>query len=401
MQEKSLTMVADAPLTERERRRSLVAVIACISVVGMGLGVSIPLLALMMERNGVPASIIGLNTAMPALATFLLTPFIPALLRRIPAIPFLLGCIAISAIAMPSYYYFPNIWLWFFIRFMNGVALTGLFVVSEFWVNMLADDKSRGRLIGIYGTVLSCGFASGPVLLFLVGTQGIAPFAVIGVLILSASIPLVLFGRGLAPRITERPSHAFVTFLVAAPAATLAGFVYGATETNIFNMLPVYGVRIGLTEQAAAFVLSLFAAGNILLQIPIGIWSDRTDRRLVLLFCATIGLAGTLALPFVMHSIWLFAPTLFFFGGVVVGLYTVGLTLLGERFKGANLAAANAAFVMMFSLGALVGPPMAGTAMDLWDPHGLIVAMASLCGLYVLVAGWRYLTAPRALPPTK
>jgi MFS family permease len=124
-------------------------------------------------------------------------------------------------------------------------------------------------------------------------------------------------------------------------------------------------------------------------------WSDRTDRRLVLLFCASIGLLGTLALPFVMHSVWFFAPSLFFFGGVVVGMYTVGLTLLGERFKGANLAAANAAFVMMFSLGALVGPPMAGVAMDLWNPHGLIVAMSGLCGLYVLVAGWRYLTAPR------
>src|SRR5690554_2461904 len=298
----------DRPLTAAERRRSLAAVIACISVVGMGLGVSIPLLALLMERNGVPTSLIGLNTAMPALATFILTPFIPTLLRHIPAIPFLLACIIVSAIAMPSYYYFPNVWLWFFIRFMNGLALTGLFVVSEFWVNMLADDKNRGRLIGIYGTVLSCGFASGPVLLFLVGTEGVAPFAAVGTLILIGALPLVIFGRGLAPRVTERPSHAFVTFLVAAPAATLAGFVYGATETNIFNMLPIYGVRIGLTEQTAAFVLSLFAAGNILLQIPIGIWSDRTDRRLVLLFCATVGLAGTLLLPFVMRSIWLFAP---------------------------------------------------------------------------------------------
>lgn len=398
MQEKSLTMLADAPLTAAERRRSLVAVIACISVVGMGLGVSIPLLALMMERGGVPASLIGLNTAMPALATFILTPFIPALLRRIPAIPFLLACIAVSAIAMPSYYYFPNVWLWFFIRFVNGLALTGLFVVSEFWVNMLADDRNRGRLIGIYGAVLSCGFASGPVLLFLVGTEGVAPFAVIGTLILFGSVPLVIFGRGLAPRITERPSHAFVTFLLAAPAATLAGFVYGATETNIFNLLPVYGVRIGMTEQSAAFVLSLFAAGNILCQIPIGMWSDRADRRLVLLFCAAVGLAGTLAIPFVVHSVWLFAPTLFFFGGVVVGMYTVGLTLLGERFKGADLASANAAFVMMFSLGSLIGPPLAGGAMDLWDPHGLIVAMASLCALYVAVAGWRYLTAPRVAP---
>src|SRR5690606_36755794 len=146
-----------------------------------------------------------LNTAMPALATFVFTPFIPGLLRRVPAITFLLGCIAVSAIAMPAYYLFPSIWLWFFIRFVNGLALTGLFVVSEFWINTLADEKNRGRLIGIYGTVLSCGFASGPILLFLVGTEGVAPFATVGTLILIGALPLVIFGRGLAPRVTERP----------------------------------------------------------------------------------------------------------------------------------------------------------------------------------------------------
>ncbi|MAB12484.1 hypothetical protein [Parvibaculum sp.] len=43
-------------LTPRQRRNSLIAVIACISVVGMGLGVSIPLLALMMEREGLSVS---------------------------------------------------------------------------------------------------------------------------------------------------------------------------------------------------------------------------------------------------------------------------------------------------------------------------------------------------------
>ena len=395
MNDKNLTMLADAPLSASARRSSLIAVIACITVVGMGLGVSIPLLALLMERNGVPASIIGLNTAMPALATFALTPFIPGLLRRFSAISFLLACILVSALAMPAYYLFPNVWVWFPIRFVNGLALTGLFVVSEFWINTLADEKNRGRLIGIYGTVLSAGFASGPMLLLLVGTEGLTPFATIAVLIALAAIPLVVFGRGLAPRITERPSRSMVSFLMAAPAATMAGLVYGATETDIFNLLPIYGVRIGMTEQTAALFLSIFAAGNILCQIPIGLWADRTDRRFVLLVCALTGVLGTLAIPFVSGSLWTFAPTLFIFGGVVAGLYTVGLTLLGARFKGADLAAANGAFVMMYSLGALIGPPLSGAAMDLWDPHGLIVAMAGLLGFYVLVAGWRFFTAPR------
>jgi MFS family permease len=89
----------------------------------------------------------------------------------------------------------------------------------------------------------------------------------------------------------------------------------------------------------------------------------------------------------------LFALSLFIYGGAVVGLYTVGLTLLGQRFRGADLAAANSAFVLMYSTGALLGPPLSGLAMDLWNPHGLIAAMGGMCAIYLLIAGWRYLKA--------
>jgi len=246
--------------------------------------------------------------------------------------------------------------------------------------------------MGIYGTILSCGFAAGPLMLYVVGSEGALPFMLIGGLVLAAGVPLLIFGRGLAPSIREKPNHSFMTFLLVAPAATLAGFVYGATETNVFNLLPIYTVRSGMSHETAAFVLTIFAAGNIFFQIPVGLVADRIDRRLVLLVCGFTGLAGSLAIPFATWSLPLFAAVLFVFGGMVAGLYTVGLTLLGQRFRGADLAAANAAFVMMYSTGALVGPPLAGFAMDLWNPHGLIVALTGLCAAYVLIAGWRYLT---------
>jgi len=102
---KSLNLEAhEEPLTPDERVRSLVAVIACITVVGIGMGSSIPLLALLMDQHHLPAVLIGLNTAMPAVATFALTPFLPRILRRVPPLPFLLGCVILSAAAMPCYY---------------------------------------------------------------------------------------------------------------------------------------------------------------------------------------------------------------------------------------------------------------------------------------------------------
>jgi MFS family permease len=384
-------IIKKGALSEKERLKSLAAVIACITAVGMGLGLSIPLLALQLEQRGTDTALIGLNTAMPALATLVFTPFIPALLRRVQPDRFLLVCMALSAACMPCYFLFPNIWAWFPIRFINGIALTGLFVVSEFWINQLADEKSRGKLIGLYGAILSGGFAIGPLILALVGSEGALPFLIVSFLTVSASIPLFL-AWGLAPRVEEAPSRGLLTFLFVAPAATLAGLIYGATETNIFNLLPIYALRTGQTAETAALVLTVFGAGNILFQIPIGALADRMDRRLVLLICAGFGFAGTALLPLVSQSIYLFIPSLFVFGGVVVGMYTVGLTLLGERFRGADLASANATFVMLYSVGALAGPPLAGLSMDVWDPHGLAVFMAGLIGVYLILVGWRYST---------
>lgn len=381
-----------AALSVKERRRSLAAVIACITAVGAGLGLSIPLLALRLEQQGIDTYLIGLNTAMPALATLAFTPFIPKLLRRVPPDKFLMLCMAISAFCMPAYVLFPNIWAWFPIRFFNGMALAGLFVVSEFWINQLADEHNRGKLIGLYGTILSAGFASGPLLLMAVGTEGATPFLAVSLITLSAAIPLFM-ARGLAPRVEEKASRGVLAFLFVAPAATLAGLIYGATETNIFNLLPIYALRSGQSVEMAALVLTVFGAGNILFQLPIGALADRMDRRLVLLICAGAGFLGTAFLPAVASNPWAFIPSLFLFGGVVVGMYTVGLTLLGERFRGADLASANSAFILLYSLGALGGPPLAGLAMDIWNPHGLPVFMAAVIGVYLIIVGWRYSTA--------
>ncbi|WP_163066571.1 MFS transporter, partial [Acinetobacter baumannii] len=69
--------------------------------------------------------------------------------------------------------------------------------------------------------------------------------------------------------------------------------------------------------------------------------------------------------------------------GIVSALYTVGLTHLGSRFRDADLAQANAAFVVMYSAGLIIGPPMAGLGMDLWPPNGLPATLAALFAAYV------------------
>ncbi len=136
--------------------------------------------------------------------------------------------------------------------------------------------------------------------------------------------------------------------------------------------------------------------GNMAFQIPLGLYSDRlTDRRPLLAAMAVLGVIGSLALPFLIHNWILMAVVLFFWGGCVSGLYTVGLAHLGARLSGADLAAANAAFIFCYAVGTVVGPQSIGAAMDVVGNSGYAWALASFFGFYVLIALGRTLFRPK------
>src|SRR5690606_20832046 len=126
-----------------------------------------------------------------------------------------------------------------------------------------------------------------------------------------------------------------------------------------------------------------------LLQIPLGMLSDRVDRRMLLLLCAAIGCIGMLVLPAISGNWPLSAAILFVWGGVVAGLYTIGLAHLGSRLAGRDLASANAAFVFCYGMGMLLGPQAIGIGMDSLRPHGFAWSLAAFFALYILLAGAR------------
>ena len=122
----------------------------------------------------------------------------------------------------------------------------------------------------------------------------------------------------------------------------------------------------------------------MVLQLPIGWLADRVDRRAVLLLCAGAGALGAASLPWLIDNPWALYPCLFLWAGLLFGLYTVGLSMLGDVFSGAALMRANAAYVMLYSLGTLGGPILLGAAMDIWDPQGFPAAVALISAGYAV-----------------
>lgn len=362
------------------------AAIASISVVGICIGLGMPLLSVILDNRGYSASMIGLNTAFAGLASIAAAPFAAPLASRLGVVPAMIVMILLGGLSFLGFYLFTPFWVWLLLRCSLHFALTVLFILSEYWISHSAPSRYRGLMLGIYATMLSLGFALGPWIFSRTGSQGFLPFGLACAIIALAIIPVALAFRH-SPDFEEGEHVPFMPYIFKVPTATAAVLVYGAVETGGFALLPLYGARIGYSEGDAALLMTMIGIGNVVFQIPIGMLSDRIgDRRWLLLAIAVLGLAGMLVMPLFAASWHLLAGLLFIWGGMIAGLYTVGLAHLGAKLSGRELASANAAFIFCYAIGMLAGPQAIGVGMDWSGPHGFPGVLAAFFAAYLLLA---------------
>ncbi|MCM2455214.1 MFS transporter [Rhizobium sp. CG4] len=372
--------------TDKIHWPSLFAAIAAISAVGVAIGLGLPLLSMILEKRGISSTMIGVNSAMAGVASMLAAPLTSRLAHDCGVARTMIIAVFISAISALGFYFADAFWMWFPLRIVFHGATTTLFILSEFWINATAPPSKRGMVLGMYATGLAVGFAAGPLLFSLVGSDGITPFVTGAGVILLAVIPIFL-ARKESPRLDEKPNHHFARYIWLVPMASAAAFVFGSVQAGGLSLFPIYATREGFNESQAALLLTVMGVGNMAFQIPIGLLSDRLkDRRLLLGLMALLGFVGTLTLPFLVQSWALLASMLLLWGGCVSGMYTVGLTHLGSRLTGSDLVSANAAFIFCYAIGTISGPQIVGVSMDLNGTNGFAWALAAFFAFYVVLS---------------
>jgi len=374
--------------SDHARTRSLTAAILCAALTGCGYGILMPLAALNLEAMTRSASVVGVNAAAAALSTLVATLLIPALLARIPPRLTLVASALIIAASFVAFPALPDPWIWFILRFVAGLAVTVIFVVSETWINQLAKPEARASLLAVYATVLSAGFGSGALLLAALGSQGWIPWlAGVAVFGVGALPVLILRGPELIPPSREKSgADALVQAARMAPIALVAALVFGTLETGIFSLLPVYARRLGFEETGVGLLVATGALGALCLQIPIGQCADRMGVTFTLRLVALSTFVLAIAIALVGSTVWMLAPLIFLFVGIASGFYTLGLSLLGARVKPAALASANSAFIFAYGIGSLIGPPLGGIGMDIVNPQGLMMSFAGFALLYWVIS---------------
>jgi MFS family permease len=372
---------------ERINPRALIAVIASVGVVALIYSLVGPLLAVNLERRGVSSIVNGALASTPSIAVLLGGAFVPLVVRRFGAI----GSICIgTGVAVAALILFPlldQVPVWFVLRSAMGISIGLIWIVSETWVNALAPDHARGRIIGVYVTVLSACSAGGPLLVGALGAEGATPFFVSAGILLLALLPIpIAAAGGNVPAFHHHEAIPLKDAVRQAPVPMLVAAVHGGVMVVNMTLLPVYGVRMGLAESQAVWLVTALILGGIAAQVPIGHLLDRFPAGRVLMFCGSVQVIGAAALPFAIKAgpaVWVL---LLLWGGFGGGIYTTALTMLGRAFPKEQLPSANTAFTMVWEVGAFAGPLLAGGAMSLWNPHGMLVVTVA-AGLLLVTLG--------------
>jgi MFS family permease len=296
-----------------------------------------------------------------------------------------------SAVSVALFPWGYNVLGWYVLRGLSGVTGAFCLVPIEALVNQGAPPRQRARDFGFYAFSIALGVGVGS----LVGLQMYSS-APVGSFLLGGGVGLlggVVIWLGLPPmtvlpekRHGKTPLNFRRNFL-----SFGSSWSQGFLEGGMMGLVPIYLRAIGLTEEQAGWVVGGTMVGVIAIQIPIASLADRLGRARVLLCCQAAVVLGLAMLPFYTGVaglvFWLFVC-----GACSTAFYPLALALLGERLPSPALPRANGWYLAINCIGSVMGPALAGRAMDLVG-KGAIFYTGEAAVLLVLVV-WAVLSLP-------
>ena len=369
-------------ITAVERRRAFAVVTVALAIVSLIHGLTLPMLSLILEREGIDKTLIGLNATAQFLAVFAAAPFVPRLMQNVGPAAMMFWSVLASAVVFLALPVYVDVHVWFVLRLALGTALAFLWIAGEAWVSHLAEEGTRGRTVAIYGAVTAAGYALGPLVLAAVGSEGWRPFILAAGVMAIAATPLALALKS-GPRLTGRASGRFWRYALLAPVSMWMYFTFSAAEAVLLTFLPIYGMHAGLEERVAIALLTAMAIGAIASQFPVGWMADRLNSMMLTGIGVLLLIGTCVLLPVSIGQTPWNIVLILGLGALLGAFYTLSLVLLGRRFKGADLGPAVTARSIMFCLGAMVGPPVAGAAIEFLGPDGMAWMLALLFVLFL------------------
>ena len=302
------------------------------------------------------------------IGTFLALP----LIGRIGHIRAFACCAALMAVSFCLYVLFndPNVWI--AIRILNGAALVILYTVIESWLNGHASSELRARVFALYMTTSLLSLAAAQQLLNVDPEITYVLFVLAAMCVCLSVVPVTLT-KLQQPEVHSIQRIAPKTLWQAAPPAVLGALVSGLTMGAFWGLSPAYAARLGFDAGEVGIFISFSILGGALLQFPLGRFSDKRDRRVVLV---GVGLGSAvvalLMIPAANVSMnWGLYALIAMFGGLAFAVYPLAVAHLVDHLEPEDMLAGGSTILLVHGVGAMIGPLIAGSLIQSVDSYGL------------------------------
>ena len=288
---------------------------------------------------------------------------------------------------------------WIFLRLITGLCFAGLYVVAESWLNDLADNENRGRLLAVYGVITIAFYGVGQVSVSLFDPLLVTGFAVAAIITSLAVAPVSLSEAAVAPPLEASEPISLRELSKIVPTGVYSCFLVGIAHGAISGMAAVYATRVNLG--LVGLFVALPSIGGVFFQWPISSTSDEIDRRAVGVVASlcSAGAAGLMLLdsPHKPMAFFLFMLV----GGFSYPLYSISGAYTNDWIEPDQLGGAASQLVKMYGLGAIAGPLIAGAAMGIIGPTGYPWALMVMHLVIAVFFFYRFLAwrAPLAKRP--
>ncbi|WP_420435367.1 MFS transporter [Candidatus Poriferisocius sp.] len=277
---------------------------------------------------------------------------------------------------------------WALLRLVFGVCIAGVLVVVESWLNDMATNATRGRLLSMYMVSSMGGLTLGQLLLNGGDPEGFELFVISSVLISAALVPITLSATS-APPLTVPEPLSMRQLISLAPLGVLTALCAGISHGTVLGVGAVYAAYEGLSTSRIALFLVSATAGAIAFQWPLGSVSDRVSRRAVIFVVAAAAASIAGILPLVEPGSALSLFLMFCFGGMTFPLYSLAMAFAGDRVPTSQLNGASAALVRTAGFGSIIGPVIGGVVMALTAPWTFFLVLVGAHAVIVVYTGWR------------
>ena len=357
---------------------------------------------LLMLGNGLHGTLIGVRGEIEQFTTFEMSivmsayfvgflgasRLVPDLIRRVGHVRVFAALGSFISAVLIIFPLFAHPIVWTLGRLIIGFCFCGVYIVAESWLNNGASNDNRGKALSLYMIVQMAGIVAGQGLLLLADPGGYVLFMVISILV-SISFAPILLSISPTPAFQRTNPMTLRQLYVSSPLGCVGMFLLGGVFSSQFGMAAVFGavadLRLG---QISAFVAA-FYVGAMVLQYPIGWFSDRMDRRVLISIVSAMGALAALVGIFGWFSFPVLLGAAFLIGGMSNPLYSLLIAHTNDFLDYEDMVAASSGLLFINGLGAISGPLIVGWVMDRFGPSGFFLVIGTLMGGLTIYALYR------------